>query len=244
MIMQTGCVRREKTYMRHEKTDLFFVVCGILMLCGEIWKQLTLTFVLGGGQYDWWYFPFQLCSIPMYILLFYPLLHHLAVRQTIHAFLMCYSLLSGTAVFADTTGLHYPLPALTFLSYSWHILLIIIGITSGITYLRLTRNNNKKALFSRTLSRAFPLRPFLYATFLYLICCLAAEILNLTLDRLGTINLFYINPDYRMQQIIFRDFVPVLGNNMVIFLYIACTILGAFLLFLLWKGIFRLICRF
>lgn len=219
--------------MRHRKTDIFFLICGLFMLAGEIWKQLTLTFILGGGQYNWWYFPFQLCSIPMYILLIYPRIRRAALKQALLAFLMCYGLLGGIAVFADTTGLHYPLTALTAFSYGWHILLIILGISAGTVYLRLLSGHQKKA----------PLRPFLYATCLYLACCLAAVFLNMVFDRYGTINMFYINPDYKMQQIVFRDLVPRLGNNAVILLYMACTILGAFLLFLLWKGIFLLRCR-
>ena len=216
--------------MRQRKTDIFFFICGLFMLSGEIWKQLTLTFILGGGQYNWWYFPFQLCSIPMYILLLYPRIRRSALKQALLTFLMCYGLLGGIAVFADTTGLHYPLPALTVFSYGWHILLIILGISAGTVYLRLLKGHQKKA----------PLRPFLYATGLYLTCCLAAVFLNTIFDRYGTINLFYINPDYRMQQIIFRDLVPRLGNTAVILLYIACTILGAFLIFLLWNATFRL----
>ena len=213
--------------MEHRKTDRFFFICGLFILCGEIWKQLTLTFALGGGQYNWWYFPFQLCSIPMYILLIYPWIRRTALKQALLAFLMCYGLLGGIAVFADTTGLHYPLPALTAFSYGWHILLIVLGICAGTVYLRLPDGHQKKA----------PLRPFLYATCLYLACCLAAVLVNVAFDRYGTINMFYINPDYKMQQIVFRDLVPALGNNAVIMLYVACTVLGAFLLFLLWKGI-------
>ena len=53
--------------------------------------------------------------------------------------------------------------------------------------------------------------------------------------------MFYINPDYRMQQVVFRDLLPLLGNTGVILLYIASTILGAFILFLIWKLVFRLI---
>ena len=143
--------------MNHRKTDVFFFICGLFMLSGEIWKQLTLTFILGGGQYNWWHFPFQLCSIPMYILLIYPWLHQTALKQTLLAFLMCYGLLGGIAVFADTTGLHYPLPALTAFSYGWHILLIVLGISAGTVYLRLLNGHQKKA----------PPRPFLYATCLY-----------------------------------------------------------------------------
>ena len=141
-------------------SDIIFFVCGILMLCSEVWKQFTLTFVMGGGSYNWWYFPFQLCSIPMYVLLAYPWLRRGNVRRALLMFLMCYCLLGGIAVFADTSGLHYPLKALTVHSYLWHILLIILGITSGITYIRLLRSNEKKTLFSRSLKTAFPLRPY------------------------------------------------------------------------------------
>lgn len=235
-------MNRKKTLISvffSNKSDVFFFACGILMLCSEVWKQFTLTFVIGGGSYNWWYFPFQLCSIPMYILLAYPWLRRSNTRRTLLTFLMCYCLLGGVAVFADTSGLHYPLRALTIHSYLWHILLIILGVTAGITYLRLLRANKKKALFSRSLKTAFPLRPFLYSSLLYLACCLIAELLNLSLDRFGTINMFYINPDYQMQQVVFRDLLPILGNTGVILFYIASTILGAFILFLVWKLIFR-----
>ena len=88
---------------------------------------------------------------------------------------------------------------------------------------------------------AFPLRPFVYSSLLYLSCCLIAEFLNLSLDRFGTINMFYINPDYQMQQIIFRDLIPVIGNTNTILLYIASTVSGALILFLFWKLISRLV---
>ena len=55
--------------------------------------------------------------------------------------------------------------------------------------------------------------------------------------------MFYINPDYQMQQVIFRDLIPVLGNTAVILLYIAATILGAFILFLFWRVVSRLFFR-
>ena len=230
------------------QSDRLFFLCGLLMLCSEVWKQLTLTFALGGGVYNWWYLPFQLCSIPMYILLLYPWLLRENVRRALLAFLMCYGLMGGIAAFTDQSGLHYPLPALTVHSYAWHVLLILTGIGAGAVYCRnLARKDHGtgtgRVLFSRVLSRAYPLRPFLHATALYLGCCLTAVILNLSLDHLGTINMFYINPDYQMQQIVFRDLVPLIGNTASIMLYVAASISGAFLLHLLWRCIFRLISR-
>ena len=231
-----------KTYFPRLSDRIFFL-CGVLMLCSEIWKQLILTFVLGHGIYNWWYFPFQLCSIPMYVLLAYPWLRRARVRRMLLAFLMSYTLLGGAAVFADTSGLQYPLPALTVHSWSWHILLLLIGTGAGIIYFRSLKADAKNIIFSRTLSQPLPLRPFFHATFLYLACCLIAEVFNLSLDRFGLINMFYINPDLQMQQVVFRDLVPVIGNLPAILVYIAATCVGAFLFFLIWNLAFRLFSR-
>nr|WP_294493848.1 hypothetical protein [uncultured Mediterraneibacter sp.] len=225
-------------YFTH-KSDLVFFLCGVFMLLSEIWKQFTLTYILGDGRYNWWYLPFQLCSVPMYVLLYYPFIRRETHRRTLLVFLMTYCLMGGIAVFADTSGLHYPIPALTAHSYLWHVLLIVLGIASGITYLGKLRSDRKRTLFSRALILAFPLRPFIYSTIFYLFCCLIAELLNLSLDRFGTINMFYINPDYQMQQIVFRDLIPVLGNGGAILAYIAASVLASFLLFELWNLVFR-----
>lgn len=224
-------------------SDRIFFLCGVLMLCSEIWKQLLLTFAVGNGIYDLWYLPFQLCSVPMYILLAYPWLRSDSLRRMLLAFLMTYCLMGGIIVFTDTSGLEYPLPELTAHSYIWHLLLILVGLGAGITYCRGLCSDAKNILFSRALSRVYPLRPFLYATLLYLSCCVVAEALNLTLDQYGLINMFYINPHYPMQQIVFRDLAPVTGNLIAVLLYVAVTVLGAFLLFLLWRPVSRLICR-
>lgn len=224
-------------------SDRVFFLCGVLMLCSEIWKQLVLTFTLNHGTYNWWYFPFQLCSIPMYILLAYPWVRRESARRMLLAFLMSFCLLGGIAVFADTSGLLYPLTALTVHSWIWHFLLILIGISAGAAYFLRLRNDTKNILFSRTLSRALPLRPFFHAVFLYLACCALAELFNLTLDRYGTINMFYINPHLQMQQVVFRDLVPLIGNLPAILVYITATAAGAFLFFLVWNLLFRIIRR-
>ncbi|MCC2253024.1 hypothetical protein LKD70_00960 [Ruminococcus sp. CLA-AA-H200] len=237
-------------FIRHMKasyfstfSDRFFFLCGLILAGSEAAKQLTLTFILGNGQYNWWYFPFQLCSIPMYVLLAWPWFRSDSIRRMLLCFLMTYSLLGGIAVFADTSGLHYPLPILTVHSYLWHFALIFIGLCAGVLFLNNLLQKRKSVLFSSTLSSKYPPRPFLRSTLLYLACCLAAEIFNLSFDRFGTINMFYINPDYRMQQIVFRDLVPLIGNSAAILVYITASITGAFLLFLLWGAVFRILRR-
>ena len=51
---------------------LFF--CGVILALMELYKQAFLYFIEFDGRYDWWYFPFQLCSIPMYLCLAVPFL--------------------------------------------------------------------------------------------------------------------------------------------------------------------------
>ena len=225
-------------------SDTVFFFCGIIMLASEIWKQLVLTFIVGNGTYIWWYFPFQLCSIPMYIFLVLPFVRPEKIRQALLCFLMCYALLGGIAVFADTSGLHYSYAPLTVHSYLWHFLMIGTALFSGSVYA-----TEQPAGFPDSLdaspapcpSRRLSLDVFAAATALYLFCCLTATVLNLTLDKYGTINMFYINPDYPMQQIVFRDIAARIGNLPSIVIYIGATISGAFLLFLLWNAVLRIL---
>ena len=45
---------------------ILFVIAVILLL-SELYKQLFHFYVMDNKAYDWWIFPFQLCSLPMYL---------------------------------------------------------------------------------------------------------------------------------------------------------------------------------
>lgn len=114
---------------------------------------------------------------------------------------------------------------LTLHSYLWHILLILIGIVAGAAYIREEH--------SKTLS----IRHLRDGTCIYLICCVIAAVLNHLFESRGDINMFYINPDYGMVQVGFSALVPYIGNGAAIITYIMVTILGANILFHIWRGI-------
>lgn len=57
-------------YFRH-----ILFSCGVFLALMELYKQAFLYAIEFHGHFDWWYFPFQLCSVPMYICLAAPLLH-------------------------------------------------------------------------------------------------------------------------------------------------------------------------
>lgn len=220
----------DKTNKIHSGYSLFFLLCGLFLTGSEIWKQWYLTTAVNHGTYNWWYFPFQLCSIPMYVLLILPWVKKGRFRDSLLTFLMCYGLLGGIAVFADTSGLHYPAAALTVHSYLWHILLILIGIAAGRCYLSTPAEKIAPAARFRA--------GFLGSTLIYAVCCVAASCLNALITPFGSIDMFYINPRYPMVQIVFSELAEAIGNTPAIFLYILSTVCGSLLLFLLWVFIF------
>lgn len=192
--------------------------CGFLMLLSEIWKQCTLTFVIGRGTYNWWYFPFQLCSVPMYVCLVFPFLSSERIQGILLTFLMDFGLLGGIFAFFDTTGMYYSLPSLTFHSFAWHILLIVLGFRAGLT------------------GRAdYSWKGFAGSAALFLACCLLATGFNLAFHPFGRINMFYISPHYRMGQIVFRDIGGIFGNGAAVISYLLAIPAGAGLLHLAWK---------
>lgn len=207
--------------MKKHKT-IFFCI-GSFMLLTEIWKQWCLTYRLGGGQYNWWYFPFQFCSIPMYICLLLSFISSEKIRKALLAFLMDYGLLAGIFTFFDTSGLHYSYAPLTVHSYAWHVLLIILGFYVGYMNMADIRR-----------------RDFAGATGIYLFCCLIATLLNLVFYSHGTINMFYISPHYRMTQKVFRHIALLLGNGTGITVYLFSIIIGAFIIHLLWEQVRKL----
>lgn len=68
----------------------------------EIYKQINYTFCVENGtivtDYQWYAFPFQFCSIPMYVGLLAALLKPCKVRDALDAFLASYSIFAGVCV--------------------------------------------------------------------------------------------------------------------------------------------------
>ena len=86
-------------YFRH-----ILFSCGVLLALIELYKQAFLYVIEFHGHFDWWYFPFQLCSIPMYICLAAPLLHSEKTLRRAATFLQDFGLCARlVASFADSS---------------------------------------------------------------------------------------------------------------------------------------------
>ncbi len=100
-------------YFRH-----ILFSCGVLLALMELYKQAFLYVIEFHGHFDWWYFPFQLCSIPMYICLAAPLLHSEKTLRRAATFLQDFGLLGGIMALAVPPGLMHPYWTMTSMDSS------------------------------------------------------------------------------------------------------------------------------
>ena len=188
---------------------------GIFLALLEVFKQLFLTYTRG-WDYSWSDFPFQLCSMPIYLCLLYPLFKDRG-RRIIEYFLMTYNFLGAVAAVIVPDSLFVDYVLLTVHSVLWHALLVFIGI-----YLLI---NHWRKISS-------PLK-FIPVAGLYLSLAGVAVILNAVFNNIsnGTINMFFIGPTYPCM-IILDDIYENVGWIASTLSMMAATTVAAFLIFL------------
>ena len=197
---------------RSEKASLrVYGITGIILLLGEIYKQLFHFLIIGQGSYDWWVFPFQLCSIPMYLCLLMPGIPSAKWRRMAATFLLDFGLLGALGTFIDPSGLMHPYLILTVHGFVWHIMLAFLGF-----YILMS---GQADLSLRGFARTLPL---------FAVCCLLAEAGNYLFHTRGLIDLFYISPYTTSTQLFFADVDQILGRPAGIAFYIFAMIAGAY----------------
>ncbi|MCB7317215.1 TMEM164 family acyltransferase [Lacrimispora sp. 210928-DFI.3.58] len=201
---------RSRRYAPDIHAPLF--LCGLILAASEAYKQGFLYTVCGNGHYDWWYFPFQLCSIPMYLCLLLPLLKKRNMQKLLtvfYTFIQDFGLLGGIMALAEPSGLMHPYWTLTLHGFLWHFILIFIGLTCALT------GNGKKGI-----------RDFLDTIPLFLFCCAAATCINILSHPYGNADMFYISPYYPNGQVIFHQIALTIGILPGNLLYLLSVILG------------------
>lgn len=195
--------------------EKFLFITGLVLGASEAVKQIFLTYVRG-WDYSWSDFPFQLCSIPIYLCLLYPILKE-SGKKTAEYFLMTFNLIGSLAAFMEPTSSFTRYWLLTIHSIGWHGILFLIGIY-------LAMENGYKRL---------KIRQFVPAAGLYLTLALAAVIINAAFFNIsgGTANMFFMGPA-RPNMMILNNIYYKAGWIVETLAMIAATELGGFLAFL------------
>lgn len=185
--------------------------CGVFLTVTEIVKQLVLLFVVNPGSYDWWFFPFQLCSLPLYLCLALPWLPRRAQTVTC-TFMQDFNLLGGAAALIVSEGFPRGHWYLSLHAYVWHVLLLFIGLFIAIT----GHSDNRWEGFADTVP-------------LFVGSCIVATIINLCAPDMQA-DMFYISPYHPSKQLLFHDIALKMGILPGHLFYLAAICIGAAML--------------
>lgn len=222
--------------LKHRSTVRVLSICGWILVAMEVYKQLFLYYIVNNGAYDWWYFPFQLCSVPMYMCILLPLLHkagadsmladsssHSGIAfSSILTFLATYTFVGAAAALAVPEDFMRSYVTLTMHGFIWHGLLLFICLT---------------VVFSGMADLS--LRGFGRATALFLGLCVIAVLINIVTEPItasaysqGLVPnqyaaMFYLNPFHLSPQPIVGTVQKSAGIPLGLALYVLTIILSA-----------------
>ena len=192
-------------------------ITGWLLLLSEIFKQLFVFHVVSGGIYNYWYIPFQLCSVPMYLCILLPLLKGKA-RDTVLTFMAGYTFVSASAALIYPEDMLRPYIVLTLQSFDWHGVLLFISlmiVLSGMADLTF--------------------RGWLRSTWLFLALSAVAIVINVVTEISsaasgyvhGYANMFYLSPYHVSNQPVVGAVEQALGRPAAMLLYIIAVAAAA-----------------
>ena len=193
----------------------------------ESYKQIIFSFNYNGGEpywdYQWYAFPFQLCSAPLYVLPFVFLSgEKSAVRRAAAAFLSTYVLFAGIAVMLYPSSVFIHTIGINIQTMFWHGSQVMLGVFLLARY-----------------SRELNIRFFLRGIPVFLIMVGAAMILNLTVPRFTdeTFNMYFISPYFPSTLPVLDAIYPLVPWPVFFLIYLLGYTLAAFLVFIAAKGL-------
>ena len=201
----------------HDTRIKLLTITGWLLLLSEIFKQVFVCQVVTGGVYNYWYIPFQLCSVPMYLCILLPLLRGKA-RDTVLTFMTGYTFLGAAATFIYPEDILRPYIVLTLHGFDWHGVLLFISLTIGLS-----------GMAELTFSG------WLRSTYLFLGLSVVAIVINVITEISsaasgyihGYANMFYLSPFHMSSQPIVGAIEQSLGRPAAMLLYVIAVAAAA-----------------
>ena len=193
---------------------LLLIYAGVL-IASEIFKQIFLYYVLCDGAICWGEFPFQMCSLPMYLCPIAVFTKNERLRDACYSFMMCFNMLGGLAGALEPSGVFHEHIVLTVHAVAWHFSLVFLSC-----YIIFSRRGGvSKQCYYDTVK-------------LFVICCFIAFVINTLIGiTVGVAtNMFFVGPT-PTSIIVFSDIASKYGWAASTVIYIPVTSLAAGFIF-------------
>ena len=177
------------------------------LIASEVFKQLFLFYVIEGGAVSWGEFPFQMCSMPMYLCPLAVFARKERFRRAVYGFMMCFNLLGGFAAVFEPSGIFLDQLPLTVHAILWHYSLVFLGF-----YL----------IFSRRAGKT--MQDFYDVLKLFLVLCYVAFFINILIGITTgeSVNMFFVGPN-PSPLIVFNTIARRFGWTACAMIYIPLT---------------------
>lgn len=221
------CVLHKKDKPDRVRKVILTVAITVTLL--EIYKQINFSFSYGGGisfDYQWYAFPFQFCSTPMYVGLLAGIVKKGRFHDALCAYLATYAMFAGLItmlipndIYIDTVGINIQ----TSVCHGSMITVAIYLLYTG--YVKLEHKTILKAMsvFACTMGIAMVMNEIAY---------------HCGLDE--TFNMFYISPHQEPFLLVYSDIQKIVPFPFCTLIYFFAFSLAAYLVLLIAIGISKL----
>ena len=204
------------------------LVTAIIVILLEVYKQINYSFSYEKGisfDYQWYAFPFQFCSTPMYVGLLAGIFRKGKFHESLCAYLATYSLFAGLSVMVYPVSVFISTVGINIQTMICHGSMITVGI-----YLLIT---GYVPLKHKTVLKALPV---------FACGVVLAWLMNEVAYRVGlleteTFNMFFISPYCEPSLPVYSLVQAVVPFPVSLILYVAGFTAAAYLVLLIAMGV-------
>jgi len=195
-----------------KQSQTIVLTISLILVVFEIYKQIIFTYDGGEWNYRWWAFPFQFCSVPMYVGLLTGLLKEGKVRRALYSFLGTFCLFAGLAVMVYPNDVFIRTLGVSIQTMVHHGGMLILGV------------------FALSSNKVSPEQKRIFGSaIIFLVLVIIAQTLNITLKDKG-LNMFFISPYIPCHLPVLSTIQSTFGYTVFIFTYILGFIFVAYLI--------------
>ncbi len=222
----------------NEKTvNIILLIAWIIVFLLEVYKQIDFSFSYENGIAKWDYqfyaFPFQLCSTQLYILPFIFLLKEGKIRNAMIAYLVTFSFFGGLAVFIYPNDVFIETIGINIQTMIHHGLQVLLGVF----------------IFVRNKDR-IDLKFYIKGIFVFIVMLFTALLMNVIVRNIlvnagndETFNMFYIGPYFECTLPLLSIVYSKVPYICFFLIYMLGFILISFIIYIVETNIYKLVLK-